>query len=128
MWLQRRGVKTGTIHVLTLPGRVSGQPRSTPVSILIVDGQRYVIGGLDAADWVQNARSADRGILAYGAEREEVRLTELEESEGAPVLAAFPIEVPHGTQFFEKVHGVAPEPDEFAKLADRCPVFRVEPV
>lgn len=67
MWLQRRGVKTGTIHVLTLPGRVSGQPRSTPVSILTVDGQRYVIGGLDDADWVQNARSADRGILAYGA-------------------------------------------------------------
>jgi len=87
-----------------------------------VDGQRYVVGGLDDADWVQNARFAGRGILAHGAEREEVRLTELEESGGAPVLAAFPIEVPHGTQFFEKVHGVAPEPDEFAKLADRCPV------
>lgn len=128
MWLQRRGVKTGTIHVLTVPGRASGQPRSTPISILSVDSHRYIIGGLDEADWVQNARAAGRGILAYGRKREDVRLVELEESHRAPILRAFPIEIPHGTQFFERVHGVGPEPDEFARLADRCPVFRVEAV
>lgn len=128
MWLQRRGVKTGTIHVLTVPGRTSGRPRSTPVSILSVDGDRYIIAGLDAADWVRNARVAGFGVLAYGPNSEDIRLTELEETERAPILRAFPIEVPHGTQFFEKVHGIEPTPDEFARLADRCPVFRVEPV
>lgn len=51
---------------------------------------------------------------------------ELEETKRAAILRAFPIEVPHGTQFFERVHGVRPEPDEFARLADRCHVFRVE--
>lgn len=127
-WLQRRGVKTGTIHVLTVPGRTSGAPRSTPVSILTVDGHRYIIAGLDDADWVRNARAAGRGNLAYGRMTESVRLVELEASQRAPILRAFPIEVPHGTQFFEKVHGVRPEPDEFATLADRCPVFRVEPI
>jgi len=127
MWLQRRGVKTGTIHVLTLPGRASGQPRSTPVSVLSVEGHRYIIAGVDYADWVQNARASGRGILAHGGNSEDVRLVELDETARAPVLRAFPIEVPHGTQFFEKVHGVAPEPEEFARLADRCPVFRIEP-
>lgn len=128
MWLQRRGVKTGTIHVLTVPGRTSGRPRSTPVSILSVADHRYIVAGLEDADWVQNARSAGRGILAYGRRGENVRLVELEETERAPILRSFPIEVPHGTQFFEKVHEIEPTPDGFAQLADRCPVFRVEPV
>lgn len=127
MWLQRRGVKTGTIHVLTVPGRVSGQPRPTPVSTLSVGGHRYIIAGLDDADWVQNLRTAGRGVLAHGRRREDVRLIELEESARGPILRAFPIEIPHGTQFFERVHGIEPQPDQFARLADRCPVFRVEP-
>lgn len=92
-----------------------------------MEGHRYIIAGVDNADWVQNARASGRGILAHGGNSEYVQLVELDESARAPVLRAFPIEVPHGTQFFEKVHGVAPEPEEFARLADRCPVFRIEP-
>lgn len=128
MWLQRRGIRTGTVHVLTVPGRISGAPRSTPVSVLFVEGRRYIVGGVDDADWVRNARIAGQGALAYGRKSENVRLIELEEVERGPILRAFPVEVPHGTQFFDRVHGVAPEPDEFARLADRCPVFRVEPL
>lgn len=125
-WLQRRGVKTGTIHILTVPGRVSGEPRTTPVSILEVDGARFIIGGIEDADWVQNVRSAGHGQLAYGKGGEHVTLIELDVQGREPILRAFPEEVPHGTQFFERVHGIKPTPEEFASLADRCPVFRVE--
>jgi hypothetical protein len=97
------------------------------VSVLSVEGHRYIIGGVESADWVQNARASGQGILGYGGRGEKVRLVELDETARVPVLRAFPIEVPHGTQFFERVHGVAPEPEEFARLADRCPVFRIEP-
>ena len=40
--LQRRGLAVGTMHVLTVPGRKSGEPRTTPVSPLTVDGRRYI--------------------------------------------------------------------------------------
>jgi hypothetical protein len=42
--LLRRGVSIGREHsvVLTVPGRKSGRPRSTPVTPMHVDGRRYV--------------------------------------------------------------------------------------
>lgn len=58
--LQRRGLAIGTMRVLTVQGRKSGRPRSTPVSTLTVDGRCYVVGGLIGADWVKNARAAGR--------------------------------------------------------------------
>ncbi|HSJ83579.1 MAG TPA: deazaflavin-dependent nitroreductase [Acidimicrobiia bacterium] len=125
-WLQRRGLKTGTIHILTVPGRASGELRTTPVSILTVGGVRHVVGGVDSADWVQNVRAVGWGHLAYGRNEEKVSLIELGVEDRGPILRVFPTEVPHGTQFFERVHGIKPTPDEFASLADRCPVFRVE--
>jgi len=41
-FLHRLGVPLGTIRVITIPGRTSGKPRSTPVSPLTVAGHRYV--------------------------------------------------------------------------------------
>src|SRR5919106_607918 len=125
-WLQRRGVKTGTIHILTVPGRTSGQMRSTPISLLTVEGIEYTVGGLEDADWVNNVRAAGWGYLAFGKERRKVTFTELPSDQREPVLRAFPVEIPHGTQFFERVHGIQADPDGFATLADRCPVFRID--
>ena len=42
MALSRLGVAVGTQHVLSIPGRRTGRLRSTPVSLLTVDGERYV--------------------------------------------------------------------------------------
>jgi hypothetical protein len=57
-----------------VPGRKSGQLRTTPVSPLMVEGERYIIAGLEEADWVKNARVAGWGILARGREQERVTL------------------------------------------------------
>lgn len=127
VWLQRRGVKTGTIHVLAVPGRITGAMRTTPVSILALDRHKYIIAGLEDSDWVRNVRAANWGYLAYGKVRSKVTLIELDRSDREPILRAFPTEVPHGVQFFTRVYGVEADPDQFAALSDRCPVFRVEP-
>ena len=127
-WLQRRGVKTGTIHILTVPGRTSGQMRSNPISLLSVEGREYTVGGLEDSDWVRNVRAAGWGYLAFGKERRKVRFTELPPDQREPVLRALPLEIPHGTQFFERVHGIPADPDGFATLADRCPVFRIDTI
>src|SRR4051812_6071853 len=88
VFLQRIGVSIGTMRVLSVPGRKSGQLRTTPVSPLTVDGQRYVIGGLSEADWVKNARVAGWGILGHGRKQERVALIELPVAERAPILRA----------------------------------------
>jgi deazaflavin-dependent oxidoreductase (nitroreductase family) len=124
--LQRKGVAIGTMHVLTVPGRRSGTPRSTPVSLLTLDGERFIVAGLDNADWVLNARAARRGVLRRGRFEVEVALVELPVDEREPVLRAFPRLVPHGVRFFTQLYGVTADPDAFAQLAATCPVFLVE--
>ena len=126
--LQRRGLAIGTMRLLSVPGRNSGKLRTTPVSPLTVDGKRYVVGGMEGADWVKNARVAGWGILARGREEERVALVELPVEERGAILRQFPRDVPHGVQFFKRLYGVSGDPDEFAALAPRCPVFEVTPL
>ncbi|HLV98312.1 MAG TPA: hypothetical protein VKT82_06500 [Ktedonobacterales bacterium] len=132
IFLQRRGLALGPVHVLSVPGRTSGQMRTTPVSLLTVNGQRYTVGGMIDADWVKNARAAGWGVLAYGRNQEHVALTELPEAERGPILRVFPKLVPGGVSFFQRLYGLSSDPatlpDEFAALAPRCAVFRIGPL
>jgi hypothetical protein len=93
---------------------------------LAVEGKRYIVAGLEGADWVKNARAAGWGVLARGREEERVGLVELPVGERAAVLREFPDKVPGGVQFFRRLYGVCRDPEEFAALAPRCLVFRVE--
>ena len=127
--LSRTGVPLGTIHVLSVPGRVSGAMRTTPVSPLTVDGKRYILSPLPSSDWVLNAQAAGWGLLAAGRKSTRVRLEEVADvPEKAAVLRAFPTEVPGGVSFFIRVGVVTSgSPDEFEAIAPRCVVFRVVP-
>jgi len=65
----RLGLPLGTIQVLTVPGRRSGSPRSTPVSPLTLSGRRYVVAALPQSDWARKcpggrARGAGPGTAA----------------------------------------------------------------
>ena len=125
--LQRVGLRLGTIHVLTVPGHASGEPRPTPVSPLRVDGRRYVIAALPQSDWARNVRAAGTGELAYGRRRRRVALTEVTDPDlRRTVVRAFPTEVPHGVRFFVRLGLVkGGDPDEFAGVADRVAVFEL---
>src|SRR5215213_10216253 len=124
--LQRLGFVVGSMYVLTVPGRRSGVSRSTPVSVLTVNDHRYIVAGLDDADWVLNARDAGRGMLHRGRTEEYVSLVELPVEDRAPILREFPRLIPQGVPFFTRLYGVSADPEEFAGLANTCPVFRVE--
>ncbi len=124
--LQRVGLAIGTMRLISVPGRKSGKLRTTPVSPLTVGGRRYIVAGLEQADWVKNVRAAGWGILAHGRREEQVTLIELSVEERVPILREFPHKVPHGVQFFQRLYGVSNDPEAFASLATRCPVFRVE--
>jgi len=128
--LQKLGVggDNGPV-ILVVPGRKTGKLRSTPITPMVVDGQRYVLGGLPGSDWAANARAAGEVELRLGRTTEQVRMVELPPAEAKPLLRLFPIEVPTGVGFLKKAGLVTgPNPDEYEALAGRCPVFRFDPV
>jgi deazaflavin-dependent oxidoreductase (nitroreductase family) len=115
--------------VLTVPGRKTGKPRSTPVTPMTVDGRRYIVGGVPGSDWAANARAAGEATLHQGRRAERVRMVEMSVEEARPLLRVFPVEVPTGVGFIKNAGLVTgPDPDQFEALAGRCPVFRLDPV
>ena len=115
--------------VLTVAGRKSGKPRSTPVTPMTHDGKRYVVGGLPGADWTANARAAGEATLQQGRRTQRVRMVEIPVEEARPLLRVFPVEVPTGVGFMKNAGLVTgPNPDEFEALAGQLPVFRLDPV
>jgi deazaflavin-dependent oxidoreductase (nitroreductase family) len=126
--MQRLGVPTGPSMVLTVPGRKSGQPRSTPMTPFDHDGGLYTVAGYPGADWAANARAAGMGTLTRGRRSRQVRIIELSADESRPVLRAFAVKVPVGVGFAKRSGLVVDgAPDEFEALAGRLAVFRFDP-
>ncbi|CAN5713137.1 nitroreductase family deazaflavin-dependent oxidoreductase [soil metagenome] len=132
MGAQRVGIplfgKEGPL-VLTVVGRKSGKPRSTPITPMVVDGKRYVVGGFPGADWVRNAQANPNAVLTKGRSSEQVRMVEMSVHDARPLLRVFPVEVPTGVSFMKNA-GLVTEgtPEEFEALAGRCAVFRFDTV
>ena len=125
----RLGVKTGPVNVITVPGRKSGQPRSTPLTPWVVDGKRYVIAAISTSDWARNARAAGKGSLTSGRTTTQVRLTEVTDPAlKERVVTSFGTENRPGGSFL-KQSGVAPDrtPKGFATAATHVAVFEVTP-
>jgi deazaflavin-dependent oxidoreductase (nitroreductase family) len=126
--MQRVGVPAGPSMVLTVPGRKSGKPRSTPMTPFDHDGGLYTVAGYPGADWAANARAAGLGTLTRGRRSRRVRIVELPADESRPVLRAFAVKVPVGVGFAKRSGLVVDgTPDEFEALAGRLAVFRFDP-
>ncbi|WP_258080809.1 nitroreductase/quinone reductase family protein [Nocardia nova] len=125
----RIGLPFGPIHLLTVAGRSTGIPRTTPIAPIRLDSDRYLVQAYPNAEWVENVRAAGRGVLARGRKSRIVNLIEVPEPQRQPVLRAFPVQNPRGAQAFVR-NGLVESgsPDSFAGAASRCAVFRIEPV
>ena len=129
MAVQKLGIPTGPAMVLTVPGRKSGRPRSTPMTPFEFDGGLYVVAGYPGADWAANARAAGTGTLRRGRRSRPVKIVELTAAQARRILRAFPAEVPVGVAFAKRSGMVvAGTSDEFEALAGRLAVFRFDPV
>jgi deazaflavin-dependent oxidoreductase (nitroreductase family) len=127
--VQKLGIPTGPPMVLTVPGRKTGRPRSTPMTPFTLGGELYSVAGFPGADWVRNARSAGSGTLARGRKSRRVNIVELSPEDARPVLRAFPTEVPVGVSFMKRAGLVRQgTPDEVEALAGRIAVFRLDPI
>ncbi len=80
----RRVLKVGALlgpnALITIRGRKSGLDRTTPVALVEIGDQRWVIGTFGEVNWVRNLRAAGRATLSVGRRRDEVLATELDEA------------------------------------------------
>src|SRR5678815_4790816 len=74
------------MYLLTVRGRKSGQPRTTPIVVIEQDGRRYLVSPFGIVDWVRNLRAAGEAILTRGRRPEKVQATDLPAGEAALVL------------------------------------------
>jgi deazaflavin-dependent oxidoreductase (nitroreductase family) len=66
--------------LVTVRGRKTGQPRTTPIAIITVDGRRWIWAPWGNVQWVQNLRAAGEATVEVRGKREIVRATELDEA------------------------------------------------
>ncbi|MCR5976703.1 DUF385 domain-containing protein [Gordonia jinghuaiqii] len=129
LFLQRFGAMK-ELPVLIVAGRRSQKLRRTPLTVVELEGERYVLEGFPGADWVRNVRAAD-GLarLSIGGRATDVRLTELSAEQAIPVLRAWPeLSGSDGPKMMKDAGVVADvTPDAFAAVAGRCGVFRIDP-
>jgi deazaflavin-dependent oxidoreductase (nitroreductase family) len=112
-------------YLLTVRGRKTGRPLSTPVTLVKADGRRWLVSPYGEVAWVRNARAAGRVVLARGWHSETVAIRELPAAEAAPVLKRYITEVPITRPYFDVRPG-SPL-DAFIAEAPRHPVFLIAP-
>jgi deazaflavin-dependent oxidoreductase (nitroreductase family) len=130
--LQRIGIAFGPMHLLTVTGRRSGQPRTFPIAVLPLTGGRYIVQAFPKAAWVANARAAaqtaDVVTLTRGRRSFAVRLVEVPiEQRGSLLREVVQTQSASAAQRYV-TNGLAsaPTPDAVAAAADRIAVFRIE--
>jgi deazaflavin-dependent oxidoreductase (nitroreductase family) len=122
-FLLKRGIGPPPQHLLTTVGRKSGKARTTPVAVVSLEGERYLVAGFDGSDWVKNARAAGRGRIQRGRTSESVALVEVSLEQRAAILRLFAEKI-RGGQAFLTVSPDAPL-SAFVAAAPRHPIFRL---
>jgi deazaflavin-dependent oxidoreductase (nitroreductase family) len=80
------GVPAGPMTLLTVRGRKTGRPHTTPVGLFALEGRRYIFDTFGNADWVRNLRAIGEAVIGRGWSRKHVTAWELNTDEAALVL------------------------------------------
>jgi deazaflavin-dependent oxidoreductase (nitroreductase family) len=131
--LLNAGLRLGPNVPLTIRGRTSGQPRTTPIAVVEMDGRRFVISVYGDVQWSKNLRAAGEAEIHHGKTSERVTARELpvDEAEAwfATTLGRF-VGRSIGIRLFAKVFFGLIAPDVLsdpAAAARHRPVFELTP-
>jgi deazaflavin-dependent oxidoreductase (nitroreductase family) len=124
------GVPMGYNGLLTVLGRTSGLPRTTPLAIIEVDGRRWVWSPWGDVHWVRNLRAAGQATITVRRREERVTATELDPVERVaffrdtfgPLVRGIPL----GARFLRLLDGV--DVTDPASAAAGRPVFELHPL
>jgi deazaflavin-dependent oxidoreductase (nitroreductase family) len=123
--MTRLGLSVWGSRVLEVPGRRTGEPRRTPVNLLTLGGERYLVAPRGNTQWVRNLRVSGRGRLLLGRRSEEFAATEVPDSERAPILRAYLKRWKAEVGVFFAGVGPDSSDEELTRIAPDHPVFRI---
>ncbi|MFI1993748.1 nitroreductase family deazaflavin-dependent oxidoreductase [Actinoplanes sp. NPDC020271] len=137
LWRARRGPTTPTrstgaaqeqawaphSYLLTTRGRRTGQPRTTPVTVVERDGRRYLVAPYGPVSWVLNARAAGHVTLRRRGRRADYQVREVDADEAGPVLKQY-IGIARPTRPYFRAAPDAPV-TQFVAEAKNHPVFEL---
>ncbi|MDQ6675264.1 MAG: nitroreductase family deazaflavin-dependent oxidoreductase [Chloroflexota bacterium] len=120
------GISFNGSALLTVPGRKTGKPHSTPVTLIEFEGQRYLQSPFGNVQWVRNLRAAGKASLSWGRRRESVIATELSPEQAAPVIKSL---LGHAPKMIRDYFDVTPESslEEVIRDAPNHAVFAIRP-
>ncbi len=117
------GVGASYRHMLTVPGRTTGRLYSTPVDVITVDGERWLVAGYGPASWVRNVRAAGEATVSRGRHSQRFQVKEAGATDAVPVLRKYISEIRVTRPYFDATQD-SPDEDVAAELP-RHPVFRL---
>jgi deazaflavin-dependent oxidoreductase (nitroreductase family) len=124
------GVPLGPNGLVTIRGRKSGLPRTTPVAIIEVSGRRWIWAPWGDVHWVRNLRAAGRATITVSRRTEEVRATELDPTQRVgffrDILGPHARGIPLGVWFVRIADGV--DLDHPLEAAEGRVVFELHPL
>jgi deazaflavin-dependent oxidoreductase (nitroreductase family) len=121
----RRGLGPPGVALLTVHGRRSGQPYSTPVSPVERDDTCYVVSPYGTGGWARNARGTGEVSVGRGKRMMAYRVEAVAPEEAVPVLRQYVTENGITRPYFDVT--AASSDQDWAAEAPRHPVFRLLP-
>jgi deazaflavin-dependent oxidoreductase (nitroreductase family) len=119
------GISVLGSRVLAVRGRKSGEWRTTPVNLLIIDGQRYLVSPRGHTQWVRNLRVSRAGELRLGRRAEPFTAEEVSDGDKPAILRAYLTRWKAEVGVF--FGGVGPDSSdsELRRISPDHPVFKV---
>lgn len=118
--------RTGLIphtYLLTTRGRKTGRSRSNPVTVVVLDGQRWLVAPYGPVSWVHNARAAGKVELTRGRITRTYEVRELTAQQAGRVLKHY-VHLARVTRPYFRARPDSPV-EEFSAEAALHPVFEL---
>ena len=123
--LTRAGISVMGSRVLYVRGRTSGEWRSTPVNLLTLDGDRFLVAPRGQTQWVRNLRVAGGGELRVGRRVRAVHRLGTRRRGQAAGAARLPQALEVGGRHVLREHHGRRHRRAVAGIAPGFPVFRI---
>lgn len=120
--LARAGLIPHT-YLLTTRGRKTGRPRRNPVTLVTLNGQRWLVAPYGPVSWVHNARAAGKVELTRGRTTREYEVRELPAQQAGYVLKHY-VRIAGVTRPYFRARPDSPVED-FSAEAALHPVFQL---
>lgn len=122
----------GPMVLLTVRGRKSGQPRTTPVDLFEGKGRSFLVSThrQESSNWVRNLRAAGEGVISRGHSYRPITVVELPPEVAGQVLKDVlspRLAMPLRRFVLRRTFSVSPDAPQgdFVTAANSHPVFEI---